>query len=341
MIPFSIVSEMSGLQETLQLDSYDRHTSPGRRKSDSAKMVNPLSIAFPLYIYPTVQTWTPLFNAIAANPSVNFSLVVNPNNGPGGPLPDLNYIECMSKLNAYDNVDLYGYVHTSWGARELSAIEADIANYEAWATVKNADIHVSGLFVDEAPSDTKYLDYMNTIDKQAKKVMTKGSRVWTNPGVPVDSRFYNAADIINAYENTFDYWTKHGGNTSIPAAQRAQSTVMIHGFKGTDAQLKTAVDAVKKDGYASAIITTDSSYTSFGTMWPDFVQFVAVAKASSSSTTSAAASKTTASKTASKPASSATATGAVRVLSSATPNLSTKGATSPAAKTSATKHAGS
>lgn len=246
------------------------------------RRVNPahLAVAFPLYIYPANQdTWAPLYAAIAANPSVSFNIIINPRNGPGSPVPDSNYIESISQLHNHTNTNVFGYVHSSWGARNLSALEADISMYQAWAKYSDADIHVDGIFVDEAPSNTDFVQYMSGIYTYTKSVLSKGSTVWTNPGVAVDTAFYDVADLINAFENTYQYWMKQGGKKSIPATNHPKSTVMIHGFDSRPHKLAKATHDLTKAGYDSVLITTDANYTSFSPILADFASAVSTSGA--------------------------------------------------------------
>lgn len=255
--------------------------TPKQKPTPKVEMVKPMSIAFPLYIYPSIGAWSPLFNAITENPSTNFNVIVNPNSGPGSAVPDSDYIKGVSQLNSYDNVNLFGYVHTTWGARNISDIEAEISLYELWANYSKADIHVDGIFLDEAPSDTKFVEYMSNITKYTKATLASTAIVWSNPGVAVDASLYEAVDIVNAYENSWDHWARHGGKKSIPAALRAKSTIMIHSYDGTSKQVQAHTDALVDAGYQSGLLTTDSSYTSFSPLLSTYVESVATADSES------------------------------------------------------------
>ena len=239
---------------------------------------HPMSIAFPLYIYPLPDAWTPLFTAIERNQNIIFNLIVNPNNGPGAPpLPDTNYIQNLAKLNSHSNVHLFGYIHTTWGARPLAAIEADLAVYGGWAQHAAADIHVDGVFLDEAPSDLKFIAYMKSIAQATKAALGSQARVWGNPGVPVDAAFYAVVDVVNACENSWEFWAKGGGREGVSRELRARSTVMVHGFSGAAGDLEGVVLRLVRAGFCAGLITTDQSYTAFCPLWDTFVGCVAVA----------------------------------------------------------------
>src|ERR1700722_5034162 len=95
-----------------------------------------LFILLPLYVYPDsgASAWAPVTSAIAAYPSVQWQIIINPDSGPGSPpTPDGNYIPGISELNSYDNVRTLGYVDTAHAARALADVESAIDVYAGWA----------------------------------------------------------------------------------------------------------------------------------------------------------------------------------------------------------------
>lgn len=90
---------------------------------------------------------------ISAHPDVNFTVVINPGNGPGPKaLPDANYTREIPNFASYANVRLLGYVHTSYAQRDISLVRRDIQTYAAWpATSSNPKLAVRGIFFDETP----------------------------------------------------------------------------------------------------------------------------------------------------------------------------------------------
>ena len=233
-----------------------------------------MHVALPLYIYPSAGAWQPLYDALDNNPKVTFDIIVNPHNGPGGSPPDSNYISNISLINSYNNVNTLGYVHTSYGKRSLSDISSDIDTYESWSTYTNSNISLNGIFVDETPASLDFLDYMTSINDKIKSTMTTGNLVWTNPGVAVDASFYKIADMINAYENTYDYWMNQGGNLSIPQAMRSKSTVMVHSYPSNTHTMASDVDELVDAGYYGGLLIVNDQYSSFDAMWPTFTKEV-------------------------------------------------------------------
>lgn len=131
------------------------------------------AVLVPLYVYPFPGAWTPLYEAITANPSTRFLVVINPGNGPGpSPLPDANYCHEIPKLRSHPNVTVYGYVYVNWARRDLQDVRRDVEMYAAWpehaskpasasslpssatSSAEHSDtalLAVDGIFVDETP----------------------------------------------------------------------------------------------------------------------------------------------------------------------------------------------
>lgn len=235
-----------------------------------------MNIALPLYIYPTPNAWSPLYNAIAAIPSTSFNVIINPSNGPGGPTPDENYMSALSTLNNHSNVDVYGYVHLSWGDRSLDAIDADIQDYGSW--ISDSSVRLAGAFLDEAPTDLRHVDYTSSIASSVKSSLGREAKVWSNPGTSVDAAFYGCGvDLVNAFEDSWDAWTEQGGIEGIDEGLRGRSTVIVHSYPSARrvSGLERDVDGLMTGGVAGGLVTSDASYTGFGPEWDSFVQSVA------------------------------------------------------------------
>jgi len=267
-MPFS----MSSIKNKLMSRPVALETNSRAVTSDSTPAAS-FRIALPLYIYPAPGAWNAVFDVVATNESVYFDIVINPHNGPGGSVPDGNYISNISKLNSYSNVKLFGYVHTSWGERDLDHIATDIRTYESWSSYKDADIHVQGIFFDEAPSTLSCLAFMREVYQNTKSTLTKGNTVWTNPGTVVDGRFFAVADLINTFEDNHANWQTI---THTPQEHRTKSTVMIHTYQGSATTLEEDVAWAIAAGYRSGLFTTRSGYESLSSMWTDLADLAAV-----------------------------------------------------------------
>lgn len=115
---------------------------------------------------------------ISTHPDVNFTVVINPGNGPGpDSLPDGNYTREIPKLTAYANVRLLGYVYTSYGKRNVSAVRKDIQTYADWPTnSSNPNLAVRGIFFDETPQqyEAQTLTYLQGLTEFVKDLKDLG-----------------------------------------------------------------------------------------------------------------------------------------------------------------------
>jgi hypothetical protein len=147
-------------------------------------------VIIPLYSYPG-SAWNGILQARAAYPSVPIVAVVNPGSGPGG-APDQNYLSWISKLESA-GVTVIGYVYTSYAARSLSSVEADMSTYQRW-------YHVDGIFFDQMsnlPVEQSYYATLGTYAKSLGFSFTVG-----NPGTGVPSSYVGTLNCILIYENS-------------------------------------------------------------------------------------------------------------------------------------------
>lgn len=261
--------EMSGLRERMDrsvenvLDSEERNYS-------ALTPINAPAVAVPLYVYPSPGAWSPLFAAAERNSSVRFDVIINPASGPGGAVPDANYVIQVAKLRSLPNVLLFGYVHVQWGHRPIQDVLRDISTWAKWSD-HATDIHIDGIFVDEGPSNLQEIGYMTEVSQHAEEAFKGDVVIWLNPGVPVDAAFYDISDMVNAYENSFESWSTGKRISTIAEPLRSRSTVMVHGYRGSPAEMSADAAALRKADFSSALITTSADYTGFSSLWSEFV----------------------------------------------------------------------
>jgi Spherulation-specific family 4 len=239
-------------------------------------MVNPAFVFLPLYLYPyNASSWSAITTAVAANPTLRFQVVVAPNLS--NVYPDVNYQNAISGLNKYSNVQTLGYVPTSWANRDKTAVIGDISAYAAWSNFSAANIAVQGIFFDEAPSlpSTTTLSYMKTISTFAKSALGPGrGHITFNPGVVVDPQFYNMADTVIVFENS---WAEF--NTSFLSKMSwdllEKSTVLVHNFTGNDAMQADLINNITDANVGGLLITTSDGYTDMSSLWLQFCEELA------------------------------------------------------------------
>ncbi|KAF2667968.1 hypothetical protein BT63DRAFT_375237 [Microthyrium microscopicum] len=243
----------------------------------------PSSLLFPLYIYPTAGAWDPLFTAITANKNLNFTVVVNPQSGPGNTsYPGDAYADGVIKLNSFPNVQTIGYVRTSWAARNITEVLGDISTYNGWAQVNGATkagMAVDGIFFDESPSQYTQdgADFVKTVNAAVKSASGFGGNktIIHNPGTTIDTRLAQAnTDITIVFEGNYtDFLHLEPSLAALPV-DRTRNSYVIH----TAPQLSVkdlAAFLGKASQHASHLFATslDGShpYESFGPDWLDLI----------------------------------------------------------------------
>jgi hypothetical protein len=118
--------------------------------------------------------------------------VVNPANGPGA-AASADYAAGIAKLTAA-GVKVIGYVHTSWGNRPATELEAEMGQWKSWYP------GVTGIFFDEMANAAGHESYYSGLSSFAKGHgfdFTIG-----NPGSDSSPTYVGTEDVILIYENS-------------------------------------------------------------------------------------------------------------------------------------------
>ena len=236
-------------------------------------------------------------SSVKAHPTVQFTVIVNPNSGPGsGELPDEAFLAEVPKLNAYDNVRTVGYVKTGWAEDDLNTVLAEIATYAAWASKANDPLMgVDGIFFDETPSeydDAKH-EWLNTAVQAVKtgegfgdktvgmltfRTNTYRDSVLTtavlNPGTI--SGYTDIADISVEFEKGYDQWKTDGGLTDLQAEGLDPSKVAIIMYSLPESALEEVVKEAEGTAQWFFLTSDDQAqgYLGFSTIFANFVASV-------------------------------------------------------------------
>lgn len=178
-----------------------------------------LKAIIPLYLFPGThpQVWQRVLDYKAVNKNIDMVVIANPDNGDFTKVSH-SYLKIIKDMNS-TGIRVLGYIHTSYGKRDINDVEANI---DSW-TQFYKDAGVSGIFFDEAPSknEKNYINYYKELYSYAK---AKGySFIVLNAGTNVDNTYIdnNVADMIISYEKpaqqlfTDKHWTKEGKYTSL------------------------------------------------------------------------------------------------------------------------------
>ncbi|KAK6345754.1 hypothetical protein TWF718_007661 [Orbilia javanica] len=257
----------------------------------TAHPTNLTSILIPLYIYPTPGAWDPLYSIITAYPTQPFTVIVNPDSGPGPKrFPDDSYIDGVVKLKVFKNVRVIGYVHASYTARKLEDVCKDVDTYTGWDRYPRSDISVDGIFVDEAPDnvgkDGRNLNYMKSVRSRILENFNgigKSGFTMTNPGVIVDKRFYESSitDAVVSFEDTLKNYYAPGklevskDMTKSPGTPSEMQAIIVTSVDGSPARERYILNKLVERGIGFVYFTTDPDYQKFGTDLAIFVDQVA------------------------------------------------------------------
>ncbi|GFG08099.1 spherulin-4 [Aspergillus udagawae] len=186
------------------------------------------NIMIPWYLYPAEGAWTPMEELINSNPDVQFTIIINPDNGPGStPLADENFLAAVPRLTAYSNALVIGYVRTGKGTRDIAEVKQEINTYAGWPSASgNSSFAVHGIFLDEAPSeyDAAAVTYYKQLATfiRGSKGLGPNNHVVTNPGTVPDTAYLSIPDATVIFESPYSEFV------------RALSSDQFQGIKGQD-----------------------------------------------------------------------------------------------------------
>ncbi|CAN8095274.1 unnamed protein product [Discula destructiva] len=209
--------------------------------------VQATNLLLPLYVYPSwLGYWDYIYDTIAQNPDLEFDIIINPSNGPGGssgPGYNSDYVSGVAHLNTYPNVHLFGYVHTSYGGRSRDEVNQDTAYWADWSTYTAADISVAGIFFDEVPNDRdaglQDVAYMADITDYAYSLfdkLTPEMETIYNVGQECRHPEYfdnDMADYVIVFENYASEFSSAVLRDNVPVGAERKSSILIHDFINT------------------------------------------------------------------------------------------------------------
>ncbi len=164
-------------------------------------------VAIPSYFYPGAL-WTKLENGA---PTVGLA-IINPNSGPGASRDPL-YAAEIQRARA-KGILVLGYVHTSYGARAIATVKAEINKYYSW-------YGINGIFFDEASTNCAQKPYYQTL-RNYVKAKNAAAKVVINPGTNIPECYITTADILLNFEDTYSAylaWKPSGWEVKYPASR--------------------------------------------------------------------------------------------------------------------------
>lgn len=232
----------------------------------SVSIYSPTGVIVPLYSYPGTG-WDDLIQVKTHYPRVPMIAVVDPENGPGSG-QDASYVRGIHDLRS-SGISVLGYVYTSYAARSMDSVMADIDMYRRW-------YDLDGFFFDEMSSISGNEGYYSSLDRYVKSLgyqMTVG-----NPAVDTLLTYVDTVDTLVIYEDaglpdssSFGGW--HTGYATQHFALIAHSVA--------DLDLSFVIGASKSVGYL--YLTDDVPPNPYDVLPGYFRELVAVLNALPSS----------------------------------------------------------
>jgi hypothetical protein len=217
----------------------------------------PLGIMVPAYFDPSSGgDWRSLDDAASRVPLI---AIMNPDNGPGASQTQA-YVNALANLHRAGG-RIIGYVYSSYAARALTNVEADIDTYLSFYAV-------DGFFIDEMTDDqnTNHLAYYAAIYRYVKS-KGAGYSVTGNPGENTvrDYLTERTADCLMVFENhdtNYPGFRPSDWVTRYPAQQFAQIVYDVT----NSAAMSNDVELVATR-HAGWIYLTDRTYGALPSYW--------------------------------------------------------------------------
>ena len=209
-------------------------------KSPPASAVLCQKMFIPAYFYPG-SLWT---QATAGAPIVDV-MIMNPASGPGTS-QNSDYVTAVNNAKAA-GIKVIGYVHTSYGARDINVVKGEVDLYKQW-------YGVSGVFLDEVSSGAAALPYYQNVSAYIRS--TNGTYVALNPGVVPDQGYITLGDTTVIFEgtyNTYKTWSAPSWVTSYPASK---FTHLVYATS-TKNNMKSAITRSKNNRAGYVYVTND------------------------------------------------------------------------------------
>lgn len=136
-----------------------------------------------------------------ANPSITFTVIINPSDGPGTTIvPNTDFQHEIERFAVVANIKMLGYVETLYGTRSVSDVTADVSLYAGWASY-NAALAMDGIYFDKQNSNVNYLSQYTAYAAQVRSnSLFLSGTVGFGPGSICDPSYFSVADFIIIYE---------------------------------------------------------------------------------------------------------------------------------------------
>ncbi|MEQ1666901.1 MAG: spherulation-specific family 4 protein [Sulfuriferula sp.] len=217
-----------------------------------------LEALVPAYFDPTSNpnAWNTLTSTASKIP---LSAIMNPNSGPGS-AQDTSYLNATNNLRIAGG-HVLGYVATSYGARPIGDVMADVNKYIAWYPV-------DGIFLDEMTSDanSSHYSYYQSIYNQIK-ALNVNYRIIGNPGTNTQETYLTTptADALVIFENTAKSYSKFIPSSWVKNYNRQGFASLVYSLNNS-AQIKTFLNQAVSGNSGLVYLTNDGGSNPWDTL---------------------------------------------------------------------------
>jgi hypothetical protein len=185
---------------------------------------------------------------------------MNPASGPGLQR-DPNYAAAVKQAHTA-GAKVLGYVHTSYAARPIAAVQAEVTAYKTWYAV-------DGIFVDEVATGAGSLPYYQNLATFIRT--TPGRLVELNPGTVPDVGYFSVGDSVVVFEGDYQSYL----TTTFPAwlSQQPPRKVAHLVYAAPDqTALTTTLRLAQARGAGRVYVTNDTLPNPWDTLPPYWAQ---------------------------------------------------------------------
>jgi hypothetical protein len=179
----------------------------------------PQKLLIPAYFYPG-----PLWDQVIAGAPTVGAVVMNPDSGPGqAQNPD--YVAAVDKAQTA-GIQVIGYVHTSYGARDPRAVKDEIERFKAW-------YHVDGIFLDQVADGLASLAYYQNLADYIRG--TPGYVVVLNHSTVPDETYTAVGDILVIFEGDYRTYVSFQPPSWVYRYPPTKFAHFVHGTRDSSA----------------------------------------------------------------------------------------------------------
>ncbi|KAF9694542.1 hypothetical protein EKO04_007553 [Ascochyta lentis] len=244
----------------------------------------PVNILVPSYAFPGPGSWNRLYDAIARHQDIKFTVIINPDNGPGNATrPSPEYVDVLNALEVFPHVQTLGYIRTAGGTRDNATVRAEIATYSGWS--KFQDLKLNGIFFDQTPykDEGNASEYLRNISATVRhsEGFLEPRLVVHNPGCAPDVGLVRyRVDMVVIFEGSYSNLPSHGQlmnnlkDLEQRSLHRQNFGVLIHStpLHIGNVRLRKVIDKLRRNVewlYITDLI--EDTYEGYGSLWEQWL----------------------------------------------------------------------